>query len=137
MSEFPYKVGDRVRCITPRSGFSVEIGEVGTVIEVDPDDDLDIDVQWDSMDHPTWWMTDRLEPANALPNVEEDVVSAPSHYRSHPSGIEVIEITKHHGFLDGNVLKYVLRAPYKGRELEDLKKAQQYLTWLIEEKEKG
>lgn len=62
----------------------------------------------------------------------EDVVAHPSHYTSHPSGIETIEITKHESFLRGNVLKYVLRAPYKGRELEDLQKAAQYLQWEIE-----
>lgn len=38
------------------------------------------------------------------------------------------------GFLQGNVLKYMLR--YKDKNgLEDLKKAKTYLTWLIEEEE--
>lgn len=59
-------------------------------------------------------------------------VSHPSHYTSHPSGVETIEITKHESFLRGNLLKYVLRAPYKGNELEDMQKAQQYLSWEIE-----
>lgn len=67
----------------------------------------------------------------------EDVVSAPSHYRAHPSGIETIAITKHESFLRGNVLKYVLRAPYKNNELEDLKKASQYLAWEIERLEQS
>lgn len=61
-----------------------------------------------------------------------DNVQHPSHYTSHPSGVETIEITKHESFLRGNLLKYVLRAPYKGNELEDMKKAQQYLQWEIE-----
>jgi len=65
----------------------------------------------------------------------EDVVKHPSHYTAHPSGIEVIEITKHESFLRGNIIKYVLRAPYKGNELQDLKKARQYLDWEIEQKE--
>ncbi|MFF0745279.1 DUF3310 domain-containing protein [Streptomyces sp. NPDC004111] len=64
-----------------------------------------------------------------------DAVSHPSHYTSHPSGIEAIELTRHHDFLTGNVLKYVLRAPYKGSEVQDLKKAAQYLTWAIEKAE--
>lgn len=64
-----------------------------------------------------------------------DPVSAPSHYRSHPSGIETITITRHESFLRGNVLKYVLRAPYKGSEIEDLKKAAQYLQWEIDRAE--
>jgi len=55
-----------------------------------------------------------------------------SHYKSHPSGIEAIEITQYESFLRGNILKYVLRAPYKGTELEDLEKAAEYLQWEIE-----
>lgn len=36
------------------------------------------------------------------------------------------------GFLNGNVLKYMLR--YKEKNgIEDLRKAQTYLTWLIDE----
>jgi hypothetical protein len=54
------------------------------------------------------------------------------HYRQHPSGIEAIEITRHETFLRGNIIKYVLRAPYKGSELSDLIKAREYLEWEIE-----
>lgn len=61
-----------------------------------------------------------------------DAVKNPSHYTSHPSGIEPIEITRHESFLRGNVLKYVMRAPYKGNELQDLLKAKRYLDWEIE-----
>jgi hypothetical protein len=56
---------------------------------------------------------------------------SPKHYY-HPSGIEAIQITKFETFLRGNILKYILRAPYKGEELSDLLKAQQYLAWEIE-----
>lgn len=59
-----------------------------------------------------------------------DPVSEPAHYK-HPSGIEAIQITAYESFLRGNILKYVLRAPYKGTELQDLKKAEQYLRWEI------
>lgn len=62
---------------------------------------------------------------------ESDNVSHPAHY-AHPSGVEVIEITKHESFLRGNIIKYVLRAPYKGNELEDMRKARAYLDWEIE-----
>jgi hypothetical protein len=55
----------------------------------------------------------------------------PQHY-SHPSGIEVIEITQHETFIRGNIIKYIMRAPYKGTELQDLFKAKQYLEWEIE-----
>ena len=61
-----------------------------------------------------------------------DDVKAPSHYAQSPSGIEVIELTRHETFLRGNVIKYVMRAPYKGNELQDLLKAQQYLEWEIQ-----
>ena len=61
-----------------------------------------------------------------------DVVKHPTHYTSHPSGVEPIVITRHESFLRGNVLKYVLRAPFKGAELQDLRKARQYLDWEIE-----
>jgi hypothetical protein len=60
-----------------------------------------------------------------------DPVNEPCHYR-HPSGIEVINITRYESFLRGNILKYVLRAPYKGQELQDLEKAAVYLEWEIE-----
>lgn len=62
---------------------------------------------------------------------EGDAVNHPHHYY-HPSGIEAIHITRHESFLRGNIIKYVLRAPYKGDELEDLKKAAVYLQWEIE-----
>lgn len=35
----------------------------------------------------------------------------------------------------GTALQYILRAPHKGTELQDLRKARQYLGWLIEHKE--
>ena len=56
-----------------------------------------------------------------------DSVNHPAHYTSHPAGIETILITEHMGFCLGNVIKYVMRAPYKGSQIEDLKKARWYL----------
>ena len=55
-----------------------------------------------------------------------------SHYQEHPSGIQPIEITQFESFLRGNIIKYVMRAPYKGDELADLEKAAEYLQWEIE-----
>lgn len=80
----------------------------------------------------------RPEGATIVPSPDirpaptEDLISHPPHYTSHPSGIETIQITKHESFLRGNVLEYVLRAPYKGTELQDLEKARQYLDWEID-----
>lgn len=51
----------------------------------------------------------------------------PNHYKSHPSGIECIEITEHMMFNLGNVVKYVWRADLKNG-MEDLKKARWYIN---------
>lgn len=59
--------------------------------------------------------------------MSDDAVNHPAHYNSHPSGVETITLTEHMNFCLGNVLKYTLRAPYKGNELQDLKKARWYL----------
>lgn len=61
---------------------------------------------------------------NFTPN---DPVSHPQHYRQHPEGIEVIQITEHLNFCLGNAVKYILRADYKGNAEEDLKKAAWYI----------
>lgn len=65
-----------------------------------------------------------------------DNVKNPKHYY-HPSGVQVIDITRYESFLRGNIIKYVMRAPYKGHELEDLRKAHEYLSWEIERVERG
>jgi hypothetical protein len=58
---------------------------------------------------------------------EYDPVNQPKHYRSHPSGIEVIEITEHMNFCIGNAIKYLMRADYKNNAIEDLAKAAWYI----------
>lgn len=58
-----------------------------------------------------------------------DPIHNPAHYTAYP--VQPIEITRYLGFNMGNVVKYVLRAPYKGGP-EDLRKALQYLAWEIE-----
>ena len=58
-----------------------------------------------------------------------DSVSNPSHYNSHPSGIECIAITRHMDFCMGNAMKYIWRAGLKGdSEKQDIKKAIWYLN---------
>lgn len=64
-----------------------------------------------------------------------DPVNHPRHYTSHPSGIEVIEITRHMGFNLGNVVKYVLRCDLKADAVEDLRKARWYLDDEIAKRE--
>lgn len=67
-----------------------------------------------------------------LPLPENDSVNHPSHYTSHPSGVECITIARHMTFNLGNVLKYIWRCEDKGKYLEDLKKAAWYLNNEIE-----
>lgn len=44
-----------------------------------------------------------------------DNVNHPSHYNSHPSGVECITITEHMTFNVGNAVKYLWRAGLKDR----------------------
>lgn len=70
-----------------------------------------------------------------ITELTNDSVERPSHYREGmPQGIEVIDVIRAQdaGFEHANVLKYILRWKYKGTPVEDLKKARQYLDWLID-----
>jgi len=64
--------------------------------------------------------------------VQHDAVNHPTHYKV--GGIETIDFieAKKLGYNLGNVVKYIARADYKGNKLEDLRKAQWYLTRAIE-----
>jgi hypothetical protein len=69
---------------------------------------------------------------------ESDPVHQPSHYEIMP-GVESIDVIRASvadfgSFCEGNVLKYLARWRKKNG-VEDLKKAQKYLTWLIETEE--
>jgi hypothetical protein len=65
-----------------------------------------------------------------------DPVSHPSHYTSHPAGIECITVTEHMGFCLGNAIKYIWRVAFGGKDgndpAQDLRKAVWYLTREIE-----
>jgi len=68
----------------------------------------------------------------------DDNVNSPLHYRyGKKETIDVIQDCmtddEYHGYLKGNVLKYVSRYKFKGEPLEDLQKAQWYLNRLIKE----
>ncbi len=68
-------------------------------------------------------------------NDEVDMVNHPPHYGA---GVyESIKVIKAWGlgFCLGNAVKYIRRAPFKGSELEDLKKARWYLNRRIEQLE--
>jgi hypothetical protein len=71
---------------------------------------------------------------------KKDNVNHPSHYTSHPSGVECIDIVRHYCFAVGNAIKYLWRAGLKGdaymtskeKEIEDLNKAIWYIKDRIE-----
>lgn len=79
-----------------------------------------------------------------LKNENKDMVNHPQHYKG-IYGLEVIEVMRNFiskyknayvGAMICSVLKYILRAPSKGKQLEDLKKARKHLEFAIEELEK-
>jgi hypothetical protein len=65
-------------------------------------------------------------------------IDHPKHYGGNNT-YEAIKVIEHYNldFHLGNVLKYILRADKKGKELEDLKKAQWYLNRRIEQYERN
>lgn len=84
-----------------------------------------------------WYLRkEKPEIKNTEETQENDIINHPEHYTK--GGIEVRDFIDSWrlDFNSGNVIKYVVRAPYKGTELQDLKKAQNYLNHLIELKEK-
>ena len=70
-------------------------------------------------------------------SIDPDMVNSPDHYTH--NGIEAINVIEakltdeqYQGYLQGSVMKYLLRSNYKGKRNEDLKKAQWYLNTLVE-----
>lgn len=55
----------------------------------------------------------------------KDAVHHPAHYTRYQ--YEVIELTENLDFCVGNACKYILRAPFKGNEKQDLEKALWYM----------
>ena len=80
----------------------------------------------------------------AFRSTEPDMVDHPSHYTQ--GGIECIDALTamispykdpNDAALSWQVVKYIWRHPFKGKPLEDLRKARFYLNRLIERYEKG
>lgn len=66
-----------------------------------------------------------------------DMVNSPSHYNQ--AGIECIEAIYaalgpegFKAYCQGNAMKYVWRHQYKGKPVEDLRKAQWYINKILE-----
>jgi hypothetical protein len=68
---------------------------------------------------------------------QPDNVKHPAHYADTVPGIECIQVTQHFNFNRGNAIKYIWRAGHKNDEIEDLKKAIQYLEFEIKRIEEG
>jgi len=67
-----------------------------------------------------------------------DAVEHPTHYTSHPSGVECIDITEWMNFCMGNAAKYLWRAGLKSENpIEDLKKARWYIDREIQRLERS
>lgn len=86
---------------------------------------------------------DKLNPYR-WKNEKKDMVNHPEHYQG-LDGLEVDEVMQNFipkyensyvGAMICNVLKYILRAPSKGKQLEDLKKAKVNLEFAINKLEK-
>ena len=82
------------------------------------------------------WEDESLEDIIARED-EEDMVGAPKHYNT--GNIECIDAIEESmssvafkGYLKGNCMKYLWRYDYKGKQVEDLQKAQWYLAKLTQ-----
>ena len=82
-------------------------------------------------------LNNKIEPTFKLDEIESSSIN-PNHYKSHPSGVECIEITEHMGFNLGNSLKYIWRADLKHDDggIEDLNKALWYIKRELTKRQK-
>lgn len=122
-------------------GQGTRIEEV-EIIEVDKsDNDCPYRVK-DRRSKKFWIHTDYIvEDENKITSEPMDtgLIDKQEHYTA--NGIQPIELMRQNftpeafqGFLEGNIIKYVLRHRRKNG-VEDLRKAMTYLTWLIDEEE--
>lgn len=93
---------------------------------------------WDRLtrDHPAIgaYFSNAIEESKSL-NEEHDNINQPAHYNT--GNIECIDAIEESmssvafkGYLKGNCMKYMWRYDYKGKQVEDLKKAGWYLDKL-------
>lgn len=92
----------------------------------------------DGTEHRVDCMRYRETTPSSARNGGQDVVNEPGHYKF-PNGAEVIDITRHLPFCEGNAVKYLTRAGRKAgnSRLQDLRKAEKYVKWAIENAEQG
>lgn len=98
----------------------------------------------DTLDRPDHDSDDCFDTCNGYPGIRTprpksrpspppngDPVQHPSHYADRVPGIECIEVAQHFNFNRGNAIKYLWRAGAKANEIEDLRKARQYIEFEI------
>lgn len=133
-----FKVGDKVR-VTEYSNKSY-IGLQGVITEIS-DGPYPISVDLGNVGNHAI-SPQQLTHDDKPSEYEQDtgLIDKQEHYTA--NGIQPIDLMKQNftseafqGFLEGNIIKYVLRHRRKNK-VEDLRKAMTYLTWLIEEEEK-
>lgn len=146
MSKF--KVGDRV--VVVKNNHPIQLGylfERGEVVSVSSETEYEVSVRRDGCTQPNCFDSSELEhqdiydqlssPAVMVDSrpadeqgeaASQDVVNHPSHYTSHPSGVECIQVTEHMNFNLGNAVKYIWRAGLKSDDpIQDLHKARWYI----------
>lgn len=78
--------------------------------------------------------------SDALPKGPDEQVDHPSHYNSHPAGIECIDVNEHFTANVAAAVKYLWRAGLKGEgkedKLRDLRKAAWYVNREVQRVEK-
>lgn len=143
------KVGDQVVCLVNKGGFSNSaIYTVGYVADFKDaimvsgmrdwlyeDEYLVVRQVGDTQYEP---VKDNSNQCEVTP-MDTGLIDKQEHYTA--NGIQPIELMRQNftpeafqGFLEGNIIKYVLRHRRKNG-VEDLRKAMTYLTWLIDEEE--
>lgn len=97
--------------------------------EEDPDDWAappaeDLDDDWEA------------PPGTCIPAVAPEAVRHPSHYNASENGLECFDaivgalgVEGAVAYAKGAAIKYVWRAPHKGKPAEDLRKGAVYLNW--------
>lgn len=158
-----FKVGDKVICTHPTIVMSEFKGVEGTVEEILPKSggggEDRVRILYGDCRQTAWVVDDGVElveqqktpteqTAGATEGgydlseyAETDQVNSPSHYgQGKIEAIEYIEdmLSREEfiGYLRGNISKYLHRFRYKGKVLEDLRKAEWYLKRLISTMEK-
>ena len=82
-------------------------------------------------------MKEKIESLNTKPaGPQGTAVDGPAHYNGYQVLDAICDAGLGRGFCLGNAVKYLLRSVKKGKDQEDLQKAQFYVNWYLERYEK-